>query len=281
MPAACKATAAASAPCCAVQAEMMASSASILARRAAAPAKRASAASVSSPIAWASAAKSASDQHDSATHSRSRHENAPCGTARGSSLPQRVGTRPLAKKSWSAAPMKTRPHSYCDRSMSAPRPVLRLRITPASAADVPSSEALHHAGPHVLDDEIAPLRHAARERHARRLLEIDGDAVFRIVEEGEAAAAVVAVTIVLERRVLNAEAVGTFARFHVNGAGAEIGQHLADMGTRGVAAEFENFEPGERLRDRGHGRLPARRGGSAIAGSACADFAAANGAPGA
>jgi len=36
----------------------------------------------------------------------------------------------------------------------------------------------HHAGPHVLDDEIAPLRHAARERHARRLLEIDGDAIF-------------------------------------------------------------------------------------------------------
>src|SRR6516225_395245 len=90
------------------------------------------------------------------------------------------------------------------------------------------AEALHHAGPHVLDDEIAPLRHAARERHARWLLEIDGDAVFRIVEEGEAAAAVVTVTIVLERRILDAEAVGTLARLHVNGAGAEIGQHFSD-----------------------------------------------------
>jgi len=89
------------------------------------------------------------------------------------------------------------------------------------------------------------------------------------------------VTIVLERRVLNAEAVGTFARFHVNGAGAEIGQHLADMGTRGIAAELEDFEPGQRLRDRGHGRLPARRGGSAIAVSPCVNFVAASGAPGA
>jgi len=125
------------------------------------------------------------------------------------------------------------------------------------------------------------LRHATRERHARRLLEIDGDAVFRIVEEGETAAAVVAVTIVLERRILNAEAVGTFPRFHMNGAGAEIGQHLADMRTRGIAAELEDLEAGERLRDRGHGRLPARRGGSAIAGSPCVDFTAASGAPGA
>src|SRR5262249_15561834 len=142
-------------------------------------------------------------------------------------------------------------------------------------------EALHHAGPHVLDDEIAPLRHAARERHPRRLLEIDGDAVFRIVEEGEAAAAVVTVAIILERRILNAEAVGTVARFHVNGASAEIAQPSAVMGARGIAAELEDLEPGQRLRHRGHGRLPARRGGSAIAGAACADFAAANGAPGA
>src|SRR5262249_23605265 len=143
------------------------------------------------------------------------------------------------------------------------------------------AEALHHAGPHVLDDEIAPLRHAARERYACGLLEIDGDAVFRIVEEGEAAAAVVTVAIVLERRILNAEAVGTFARFHVNGAGAEIGQHLADMGARGIAAELEDLEAGQGLRDRGHGRPPAWSGGSAIAGAACVHLAAVNGSPGA
>src|SRR5262249_49739606 len=143
------------------------------------------------------------------------------------------------------------------------------------------AEALHHAGPHVLDDEVAPLRHAARECNARGFFEIDGDAVFRIVEEGEAAAAVVTVAIVLERRILNAEAVGTLARFHMNGASAEVGQHLADMGTRGIAAELEDLDAGQRLRDRGHGRLPARRGGCALAGAACADLAAANGLPGA
>src|SRR5258705_10691620 len=109
---------------------------------------------------------------------------------------------------------------------------------------------------------------------------MDVDTLFRILEEGEAAVAVVTVTIVLERRILKAEAVGTLGRFHMNGAGAEIGQHLADMGTRGIAAELEDLEAGQRLRDRGHGRLPVRRGGSAIAGSPCVDFAAATGAPG-
>src|SRR5262249_26559252 len=142
-------------------------------------------------------------------------------------------------------------------------------------------EALHHAGPHVLDDEIAPLRHAARERHTCRFLEIDGDAVFRIVEEGEAAAAVVAVASVLERRILNAEAVGTFPRLHVNGAGAEIGQHLADMRAGGIAAELEDLEAGQRLRDRGHGWPSPWSRGSAIAGAAWVHLAAANGAPGA
>src|SRR5262249_11371926 len=143
------------------------------------------------------------------------------------------------------------------------------------------TEALHHASAHVLDDEIAPLRHAACERHPRGLLEIDSDAVLRIVEEGEAAAAVVTVTVVLERRIWKAEAVGTSARSDRKGAGAEIGQPLADVGPRGITAELENLEAGQRLRHRGHGRLPARRGGSAIAGAACARSAAANGSPGA
>src|SRR5262249_23771915 len=101
------------------------------------------------------------------------------------------------------------------------------------------------------------------------------------VEEGEAAAAVVTVAVVLERRILNAEAIGTLARFHVNGAGAEIGQHLADIGTCGIAAELEDLDAGQRLRHRGHGGLPTGRGGSAIAGAACARLAAANGSPGA
>ena len=67
----------------------------------------------------------------------------------------------------------------------------------------------------------------------------------------------------------------------MTGAGAEIGQYLADMGTRGITAELEDLEAGQRLRHRGHGRLPTRRGGSAIAGAACARLAAANGSPGA
>ena len=89
-----------------------------------------------------------------------------------------------------------------------------------------------------------------------RLLQVDGDAVFRIVEEGEAAAAVVARTIVPERRILDAEAVGTVTRFHVNDAGPEIGHQLADMRAGGIAAEFEHLDTRQRLRDRGHGTGP-------------------------
>jgi hypothetical protein len=102
------------------------------------------------------------------------------------------------------------------------------------------------------------LRHAVHERYARGLLEIDRDAVFRIVEEGEAAAAVVAGTIVLERWILNAESVGTLFRFDMDGVGAEIAQHLADMRPGGIAAELQHLETGERLGDRGHGWPPAR-----------------------
>src|SRR5437588_477316 len=113
--------------------------------------------------------------------------------------------------------MNISPHSYCDKSISAPVPLLRLRITAAIAADAPSR-----------------------------------DAVFRIVEEGEASAAIVTGTIVLERRILNAKAVGPLARLHVHGAGSEIRQHLSDMRTRGIAAEFEDLEVGQSLRDGGH-----------------------------
>ena len=80
------------------------------------------------------------------------------------------------------------------------------------------AEPLHHARPHVLDDEIAPLRQAPRERHTLRLLQIDGDAVFRIVEERKAAAAVEPGTIVLERRILHAKTVGPIIRLHVHDA---------------------------------------------------------------
>src|SRR5262249_9783720 len=107
------------------------------------------------------------------------------------------------------------------------------------------------------------------------------DAVFRIVEEGEAAAAVVAVTIVLERREFNAEAVGPVARFPVNGAGAQNRPHPADMGGPGLTAELEELHPRARPRPPGRCRLPARGGGSAIAGAAGVDVAAAKGAPGA
>src|SRR5260370_4022942 len=119
-------------------------------------------------------------------------------------------------------------------------------------------ETFHHSRPHVLDDEIAPLRHAMRERYPLRLLQIDRDAVFRIVEEGKAAAAIISRTIVLERRILNAKTIGPLTRLHMHGAGSEIRQHLSDMRTRGIAAELEDFEVSQSLRDGGHDWLRAR-----------------------
>ena len=75
---------------------------------------------------------------------------------------------------------------------------------------------------------------------------------FEVVEEGEAAAAIVPGTIVLERRILDAKAVGPVARLHVDDGRSEIAQQLADVRTGGIAAEFEDLEIPERLRDRGH-----------------------------
>src|SRR5262249_2047570 len=114
------------------------------------------------------------------------------------------------------------------------------------------------------------------ERDPRGLLQVDGDAVFRIVEKREAAAAVVAGAIVLERRILDAKAVGALFRFHVNGAGAEIGQHLADVGAGGIAAEFNPLDPGKARRDGAHASPPA---GGLLQGRA-GDAAAANSASG-
>ena len=78
---------------------MSSSSSRLLVRRAAAQAKRGSRARFGWPVASASTANSASDQHDSASHSPSLHRYAPCGIASGSSLPQRWASRPVAKKS--------------------------------------------------------------------------------------------------------------------------------------------------------------------------------------
>ena len=146
-----------------------------------------------------------------------------------------------------------------------------------ASAGESETETLHYAGPHVLDDEIAPLRQAARERDAIGLLEIDGDTVFRVVEEGEAAAAIVSGAIVLERRILDAKAVGPVTRLDMDDGRSEIAQQLADMRTRGIAAEFEDLEIAERLRDGGHDCPLARprRRRTLAAGADCVSSAVA------